>query len=207
MWKSIIAIRIDTFWKFTPEVEGSFFRLRHINPPKVPMGWIGQAEAIANTNFHLFYQLQRVNGLSVFELIELTKPPIFETRKLAFRQETKAPNNWIIEIEVADMPSYPLETPPITNPVAASIKNVTIVAVGATPTLLLAANPLRKDVKFYSTDKTKTIYIDTDKVVSNTSAVDKIDPNSVCIPIIKWNGEWWGISSSGTVNIEIEEYI
>lgn len=207
MWKSIIAVELETFWKYTPNIEGTFFRLRHINPPKTPIGWIGQAESIPNTKFLQVFGIQRINGLSNYEIIELPKPIVFETRRLVFRQETKIPNNWIIEVEVANMPSYPLENTPTLNSVAATTKNVTTVAVAATPTLLLAANSLRKNVKFYSADKLKTVYIDTDKVVSNVSAVDKIDPNSVCIPAISWNGEWWGISTSGTVNIEVEEYL
>lgn len=208
MWKSIIVIKLEGFWKFTPEIEGSWFRLRHIEPPKNPMGWIGQAEPIPNTNFHTYHELQRVNGLSFYESIHFRKPPIFQTRKLAFRQETRTPNNWLIEVEVCTLPSYALDDPLPVNPVAASTKNVTTVPIATTPTKILPVNSQRKGLKFYSGDKQKTIYIDTDNVVSATSAIESLTPSKpVCIPAITWTGEWWGISSAGTVSIEVEEYI
>lgn len=206
-WKSIVVIKLETTWKFTPEIEGLYFRLRHIEPPKSPMGWIGQAEAIPNTSFHNYYELQRVNGLSFYETVRLKKPPIFASRKLAFRQESKVLNNWLIEVEV-NLASYALDDPAPVNPVASSNKNVTTIPVGATPTKILSANLQRKGIKFYSADKIKTVYLDTDNVVSATSAIESVTPNKpICIPSIMWAGEWWGVSSSGTTNIEVEEYI
>lgn len=208
MWKSIIAIKLDTFWKFTPDVEGSFFRLRHINSPKTPIGWIGQAEAIPNTKFLQVFGIQRINGLSNFEILELPKPAIFQTRRLVFRQEPKTPNNWIIEIEVADMPSYSLDDAPLINPSTSSSKTVTTVQVTTTVSKVLSANPNRKGVKFYSADKLKSVYIDTDNVVSVTSAIESVTPNKpVCVPTIPWTGDYYAVSSSGTVSLEIEEYL
>lgn len=208
MWKSIIVIKLETFWKFTPEIEGSWFRLRHIEPPKSPVGWVGQAEAIPNTSFHNYYELQRVNGLTFYESIKFKKPPIFTARKLAFRQETRVPNNWLIEVEVCTLPSYSLDDPAPTNPTAAGTKNVTNVPVASTPTKILSANLQRKGVKFFSGDKQKTIYLDTDNVVSATSAIESLTPaKPLCIPAILWTGEWWAISTAGSVTIEVEEYI
>ncbi len=124
MWKSIIVIKVENYWKFTPEIDGKYFRLRHIEPPKAPTGWIGQAEAIINTKFHQFLGLQRLNGLSAYEIVEYVKPPIFATRKLGFRQQTQTPNNWLIEVEVSLMPVVDL-TPdqPIINPTSSTSKN------------------------------------------------------------------------------------
>lgn len=208
MWKSLIVIKLEGFWKFTPEIEGSWFRLRHIEPPKNPMGWVGQAEPIPNTSFHTYYEMQRVNGLSFYESVHFKKPPIFQTRKLAFRQETRTPNNWLIEVEVCTLPSYALDDPLPINPTAATTKNVTTVAVAASPTKVLPVNSNRKGIKFYSGDKQKTIYLDTDNVVSATSAIESLTPaKPVSIPFINWTGEWWAISSAGTVSIEVEEYI
>lgn len=212
MWKSIIVIKPEAAWKFTPEInKGHYFRLRHINPPPSPEGWIAQAEPIPNTNLHLFYQTQRINGLSVYELIKLEKPLIFTWRKLAFRQRFKAgstANDWLIEVEVnTEMPSYPLEDAPVVNPSAASNKVVTKIPVTGTVTKLASANPNWVAIKFYSADKLKSVFIDTDNVVSANSAIESVTPNKpVSVPYIIWTGDWFGISSSGTVEVEVEEY-
>lgn len=158
MWKSLIAIKIETYWKFTPLIEGTYFRLRHIEPPKTPVGWIGQAEAIPNTSFHQLFAIQRLNGLSFYETIEYIKPPIFETRKLAFRQESKSPNNWIIEVEVSDvMPIWNPSGP--ATPVTSSTANATSVPVSTTSVLLLAANTNRVEVLIYNTSTKSTLYL------------------------------------------------
>lgn len=208
MWKSILVIKLETYWKFTPELEGQYFRLRHIEPPKVPVGWIGQAEGIANTDFNQLFQIQRLNGLVTYEIIEYKKPAIFQSRKLAFRQELRVLNNWLIEVEASLMPSYSLEDPIPVNQSATTTKNVTTVNVTNTVTKILLANPNRKGVKFYSADKTKNVYLDTDNVVSATSAIESLTPSKpVCVPIILWTGDWYAVSSSGTVSVEIEEYL
>lgn len=207
MWKSIIVIKPDATWKFTPLIEGTYFRLRHIEVPKSPVGWVGQAEVIANTDFHQLFGIQRLNGLSIYEVLECKKPPVFTARKLAFRQETRTPNNWLIEIEVCTVPNYSLDDPTPINQLASSTKIVTTVPVANTSTKLLSANPLRKGVLFVSPDKAKTIYLDTDNIVSFVSAIESLTPSKPqCVPSINWTGEWWEVSTSGTVTITIEEY-
>lgn len=208
MWKSIVVIKLENYWKFTPEIEGRFFRLRHIDPPKSPVGWIGQAEAIPNTNFHQFFRPQRLNGLSVYETDEYLKPPIFATRKLGFRQQSSSPNNWLIEVEVnLLMPSYPLEDAPVINPSAASNKVTNKVTVLPTVTKLASANPNRTAIKFYIADKFKSVFIDTDNIVAGNSAIESVTPSKpVCVPYVIWTGDWYGICSSGNVEIEVEEY-
>lgn len=217
MWKSIIVIKPDIAWKFTPEVEGKYFRLRHINPPRSPLGWISQVEPIPNTNFHIFFQPQRINGLSVFELLELNKPLIFESRKLAFRQEYKALNDWLIEIEVFTMPVIDL-TPdqPVINPAIATVKVPTSVPIGPaanTAVRLLSVNSTsaRKHATFYNPSTTRNLYIDTDSTVSMASAVAKVAPGKVYVSDFpSWQGEYWALlDGTGTtaVSVAVEEYM
>lgn len=217
MWKSLIAIKLDKTWKFTPEVEGRFFRLRHINPPSSPMGWMGQAEPIINTNFHTVFGIQRINGLSVFELLEINKPVIFESRKLGFRQEYRTPNDWLIEVEVFIMPVVDL-TPdqPTINPTIATAKNPTSVPVGPTANTavkLLPANATstRKHATFYNPSTTRNLYIDTDSTINVASAIAKVSPGKVYISDIPgWQGEYWGmLDGTGTtaVSVAVEEYL
>lgn len=206
MWKIIETIKLTSEWKYTQVINDcNQFRLKNSNVPKAPVGWMTQLELLDNGEFQVF-DVQRIYGLVGLRIVTLPKPLFFTNRRLAFKQETKIENNWIIEIQGCCMPSYPIENPPPTNLVASTRKVPKTVTVNPTPTKLLDVNPNRKDVKFASSDKTKIIYLDTDQIVSAASAVDKIDPNSVCVPYIKWTGEWWGISSSGTVTIDIEEY-
>lgn len=216
MWKSIIAIKPDKGWKFTPIIEGQFFRLRHINPPPSPMGWVGQAEPIPNTTFHTFFGLQRINGLSVFELLELPKPPIFEARKLGFRQEYRTPNEWLIEVEVYTMPVVDL-TPdqPVINPAIATSKNPTVVPVGPaanTAVKLLPVNTsnTRKHATFYNPSANRNLYIDTDSTVNTASAVAKVAPGKIYVSDFPgWQGEYYGLldgTGSTAVNVAVEEY-
>lgn len=213
MWKSILVIKIENYWKFTPEIEGKFFRLRHIDPPKAPMGWIGQAESIINTNFHQFFQLQRLNGLSVYEVIEYQKPSIFTTRKLGCRQQTQTPNNWLIEVEVNLMPVVDLnpEQPPINPAISTSKKATTVTMNGTTPVLLLPANTTnsRKSATFYNPSALLNLIIDTDSTINVASGVARVAPGKLYIADIEgWQGEYWGVlDGTGTPVIVVEEYV
>ena len=213
MWKPIVVIKLENYWKFTPEIEGVYFRLRHIDPPKAPMGWIGQAEAIPNTNFHQFFRPQRLNGLSVYETDEYRKPPIFTTRKLGLRQQTLVPNNWLIEVEVNLMPVVDLNPDqPLVNPGVSTSKNVTQVPMnGTTPVRLLAVNTTnsRKNATFYNPSTLRNLIIDTDSTINTASAVARVAPGKVYIADIpEWQGEYWGVlDGSGTPSIAVEEYV
>lgn len=209
MWKSIIVVKPDITWKFTPEIEGVFFRLRHINPPRSPVGWVGQAEWIPNTNFHTFFDLQRVNGLSVYKLVELPKPIIFGTRKLAFRQEYRTSNDWLIEVEAYTMPVVDLN--PEQLPISTA-KNATSVAMnGTTAVKLLPVNTTnsRKNATFYNSSTTRNLIIDTDSTLNTASAVARVAPGKIYISDIpEWQGEYWGVlDGAGTPAIAVEEYI
>lgn len=213
MWKSILVIKLENYWKFTPEIEGRYFRLRHIDPPKAPMGWVGQAEPIINTNFHQFYQIQRINGLSVYETFEHIKPPIFTFRKLGFRQQTLTPNNWLIEVEVCIVPVVDLnpEQPPI-NPGISTTKNVSSVSMnGTTPVRLLPVNTTnsRNGATFYNPSTLRNLIIDTDANINTASAVARVAPNKLYISDFpEWQGEYWGVLDGvGTPSIPVEEYV
>lgn len=181
------------------------------------MGWIGQAETILNTNFHTVFQIQRINGLSVFELLEISKPPVFATRKLGFRQEYRTPNEWLIEIEVYIMPVVDL-TPdqPTISPTIATVKNPISVPVGpnaSTPVKLLpvSASSNRKHATFYNPSTTRNLYVDTDSTITIASAIAKVAPGKVYISDIPgWQGEYWGmLDGAGTtaVSVAVEEYL
>lgn len=213
MWKSILVIKLENYWKFTPEIEGTYFRLRHINPPKAPMGWIGQAEHIVNTTFHQFYEIERINGLSVYETIKCIKPPIFATRKLGFRQQTQIPNNWLIEVEVCIVPVVDLnpDQPPVNPAISTSKKATTVTMNGATPVLLLPANTTnsRKSATFYNPSTLRNLIIDTDNTINVTSGIARVAPGKLYIADIEgWQGEYWGVlDGTGTPVITVEEYI
>lgn len=185
MWKSVIVIKLENYWKFTPEIEGQYFRLRHIDPPKAPMGWVGQSESIANTNFHQFFQLQRLNGLSVYEIIEYQKPLIFAARKLGFRQQSQVPNNWIIEVEISLMPVQDLNADqPIVNPANSTSKIPTKVPLnGTTPIKLLPVvlTGSRKGATFYNSSTLRNMYIDTDSTINTASGLAKVAPGKLYI--------------------------
>ena len=213
MWKSILVVKLENYWKFTPEIHGRYFRLRHIDSPKSPMGWVGQAEPISNTNFHQFFQIQRINGLSVYETLEYIKPPIFTSRKLGFRQQTLTPNNWLIEVEVCIVPVVDLnpEQPPVNPAISISKKATTVTINGTTPILLLPVNTTnsRKSATFYNLSTLRNLIIDTDNTINAASAVARVAPGKLYIADVEgWQGEYWGIlDGAGTPSIAVEEYV
>lgn len=218
MWKSIIAIKLESYWKFTPDVEGVFFRLRHIEAPSNPIGFIGQAELLPNTNLCQVFGVRRLNGLTPYEIAEYVKPPVFTTRRLALRQESRVINNWIIEVEVSSiMPVVDL-TPdqPTISPTIATAKNPSSVAVGPaanTAVKLLSNNATssRKHATFYNPSTSRNLYIDTDSTINIASAIAKVAPGKVYISDIPgWQGEYWGMldgTGSTAVSVAVEEYL
>lgn len=214
MWKSIVVVKPGASWSFTPEIEGKYFRLRHIDPPKSPVGWIGQAERIINTNFHQFFGIQRINGLSVYECLILAKPEFFSSRKLAFRQGMSTPNDWLIEVEVnVEMPIVDLNPEqPSVNPGISTVKNVSSVPMnGTTPVKLLPINTTnsRSGATFYNSSTLRTLIIDTDSNINTASGIARVAPGKVYISDVpEWQGEYWGVlDGAGTPSVPVEEYV
>ncbi|MBE9193255.1 hypothetical protein IQ230_23495 [Gloeocapsopsis crepidinum LEGE 06123] len=98
MWKPFFTIRPTKSWQFTPAIEAQIFRLRHLNPPISPIGFIAQAE-LASDGLYQFYDVKRLNGLTPYECLVYVKPIFFSDRVLAFRQDYRTANNWNIVIE------------------------------------------------------------------------------------------------------------
>lgn len=210
MWQRLCTFILSDSWLLTPPVETRQFRVGHrlINPNKYQVVANVALAAISKTGKAELFKPQRIQPRAELEILQFPAPPKGWRYSLAAKQ-ILLPNQSLLswELEV-DMPSYSLDDPVPVNLAASSSKNVTTCPVTATPTKILSANPNRKGVKFFSPDKLKTVYLDTDQVVSSTSAIESLTPSkNVCVPTINWTGEWWGIASSGTVSIEVEEYV
>lgn len=210
MWRPLVTFILSENWLLTPPIEARIFRLRHRshNPNKYQVVASLALAAFSDRGEVELFKPQRVQPRPELEILEFPLPPKQWRYSLAAKQ-VLLPNQSLLDWELeVDMPSYSLDDQALINAAASSSKNVMTVLVGPTATKLLPANPNRKGVKFYSADKLKTVYMDTDQVVSSTSAIESLTPSrNVCIPTINWLGEWWGIPSSGTVSIEIEEYL
>lgn len=206
-WTQLSKLILTPDWQLTPVTKGCYFRFKHSNLPIQPVGWLAQAEIDIDKSIQIFEPSFNL-GRALIEIKELKCPAVFSNRCLAFRQDTKTKNNWTVIIEASNiMASYSLDDPAPTNQSASSTKTPFSVPVGATPTKILPANPLRKGVLFISNDKFKTVYLDTDNIVSSTSAIESVTPSKPqCIPNVNWTGEWWGVTSSGSVTITGEEY-
>jgi hypothetical protein len=211
MWHALATFILAENWLLTPPVDTRIFRLRHRshNPNKYQVVATLALAALSNKGEIELFKPQRIQPRLELEILEFPLPPKGWCYGLAAKQ-ILLPNqslcNWELEIDI--MPSYSLDDPVPVNLAASNSKNVTTVPVTATPTKVLSANLNRKGVKFYSADKLKTVYLDTDQVVSKDSAIESLAPSkNVCVPTITWLGEWWAIASSGTVNVEVEEYL
>lgn len=210
MWRPLVTFILSENWLLTPPIDARIFRLRHRshNPNKYQVVASLALAGFSDRGEVELFKPQRVQPRPELEILEFPTPPKGWRYSLAAKQ-VLLPNqsllNWELEI---DMPSYSLDDPVPVNLTASSTKVVTTVPVGATATKLLPANSNRKGVKFFTADKTKTIYIDTDQVVNVNSAIESLTPSkTVCVPTINWTGEWWAVTSSGTVNVEVEEYL
>lgn len=210
MWQRLCTFILTEDWLLTPPVASRQFRVGHSfsNPNKYQPVALFALAAISETGKAELFKPQRIQPRAELEILQFPVPPPGWRYSLAAKQ-ILLPNqsllNWELEV---DMPSYSLDDQPPINAAASSTKNITTITVAATATKVLPANSSRKGIKFYTSDKTKTIYFDTDNVVSATSAIESLTPSkSVCVPAIAWTGEWWAISSSGTVTIEVEEYL
>lgn len=211
MWRSLVTLILSENWLLTPPVEARIFRLRHRsnNPNRYQVVASIALAALSDKDEVELFKPQRIQPRLELEILEFPLPPKGWRYGLAAKQ-ILLPNqsllNWELEVDI--MPSYSLDDPVPVNLAASSSKNVTTVPVTSTPTKILPANLSRKGVKFSITDKTKTVYLDTDQVVSSTSAIESLTPSkTVCVPTINWTGEWWGVSSSGTMSVEVEEYL
>ena len=210
MWQPLVTFVLSADWLLTPPIEAHDFRVSHRlnNPNKYQVVASIALAAISESGKAELFKPQRIQPRTELEILQFPAPPKRWRYSLAAKQ-ILLPNqsllNWELEI---DMPSYSLDDPVPVNLAASSSKVATVVTVGPTATKILSANPNRKGVKFFSSDKVKTVYLDTDNIVSLSSAIESLTPSkNVCIPTINWLGEWWGIPSSGTVSIEVEEYL
>lgn len=205
MWKSLIVIRPDIGWKFTPEVEGIYFRLRHINPPRSPVGWVAQAEPIPNTNFHNVFGVQRLNGLSILEVLELQKPFPFQTRKLAFRQETRTANEWLIEVEVyLGMPAY--FSTPTSNNSTSNISTSTVAVDNTKSVILSAADSTKIGSTITNNSKLGKLYIQLGGAASLTNYKKGLSYLETYETPFNWSGEIQGIwdkaDAAGSAKVE-----
>lgn len=210
MWQPLVTFILSDSWLLTPPVEARSFRVGHrfTNSNKYQVVASLALAAISETGKAELFKPQRIQPRAELEIVEFPTPLKGWRYSLAAKQ-ILLPNqsliNWELEVY---MPSYSLDDQLPVNAAASSTKNVTTVPVGATATKILPANLNRKGVKFSTTDKTKTVYLDTDNIVSSASAIESLTPSkNVCVPTINWLGEWWGVSSSGTVSLEVEEYL
>lgn len=208
MWSSLATFNINESWQLSNQISVNTFRLKHtwVNPYRYSAVAIAALARVGNEGIEI-YSPQKIYPKSELEIIQFPSPFRAWNYSLAVKQLTFNSNSitWNLSI---DMPSYSLDESTPINQLATSTKNVTTVSVAASVTKILSANSARKGVKFYTADKNKTIYLDTDNVVSAASAIESITPTKpVCVPTILWTGDWYAISPSGTVSIEVEEYI
>lgn len=212
-WHDLGNYILTENWQYTRQITGRNFKIQYlwcdITSYRLPA-----FVALANLPDYLeqqsteFFKPQQIRPYLESEILQFPQTPKHWDYRLAIRQ-LKLPRDSIINCEIKIfMPSYSLDDPIPVNQSATTTKNVTTVNVTNTVTKILLANPNRKGVKFYCADKIKSVYLDTDNVVSATSAIESVTPSKpVCVPIILWTGDWYAVSSSGTVSVEIEEYL
>lgn len=212
-WHDLGNYILTENWQYTKRVEGRNFKIQYlwcdISTYRLPAFVVlANLPSFTKEESTEFFKPQQIRPYLESEILQFPQPPKGWDYRLAIRQ-LKLPKDNVINCEVKIfVPSYSLDDPTPINQLATSTKNTTVVSVVNTVTKILPANSARKGVKFYSADKNKTIYLDTDNVVSSSSAIESISPSKpVSVPAILWTGDWWAISPGGTVSIEVEEYI
>ena len=210
-WQHLNNFILSQDWQYTGFVDSNYYKITHFvnNPYSYKLNaLVALINFSVDSGYSEIFRPQRITPYIESEIIQFPDPPKNWQYRLAIKQLVNPRDSlvdWKVEI---DMPSYSLDEPIPINQLATSAKNVTTVPVANTVTKILSANSARKGVKFYTADKNKTIYLDTDNVVSPTSAIESISSSKpVSVPAILWTGDWYAISPGGTVTIEIEEYI
>lgn len=207
-WQHLATFVLTENWQCSQHTNARSFRITHQINTTDYRRLIALATLVSlNNEKPEIFKQQRIQYHEESEIIQFPNPPKGWQYGIAVKQLV-LPGQILVDWEVKiDMPSYPLEDAPVINPVAATSKNATTVPVTTTATKLLSVNTNRKGVKFYNPHVKETVYVDTDNVVNSTSAIEKIAAKNVSIPTINWQGEYWAISSAGTVALEIEEYV
>lgn len=210
-WQYLEELSLSQEWKYTDYVDSIVYRITHnvTNPYSYRLNaMIALINEDSLSSSIEIFKPQKISPYVESEIIQFSEPPKLWKHRLAIKQLVNPRDtlvNWEVRIE---MPSYSLDDLTPINLLATATKNVTTVSVTNTVTKILSANPARKGVKLFTADKNKTIYLDTDNVVSATSAIESLTPSKpICVPAILWVGDWYAVSPSGTVTIEVEEYI
>lgn len=196
IWTPFFKLKLANEWRFTPIVDGAYFRLRHLSPPKAPIGWLAQAEVIEDGSLQLF-GIERLNGLVPSEVVVLQSPPCFRNRRIGFRQEAKVINDWNIEVEYCDMPLF---NPATVSPAVAHNVAITSTQVSTKSIVLLPANLNRMGATFTNITKLAVLYLKAKDEASTSSYLVKINPGGYFELPIVYTGDITGIWDKPELN-------
>ncbi|MGL4620700.1 MAG: hypothetical protein ACRCZS_16830 [Chroococcidiopsis sp.] len=212
-WQHLATFNLTESWQHSGYINTRSFRVTHqvdrAEQQKLIalVTLINLSEEGENTEI---FKPQRIQYRTESEIIQFPNPPRGWQYGIAVKQLT-LPNqtlsNWEIKIDMPVVDLQP-EQPPI-NSAASTAKNRTTVAVSTTPTKLLSAATVdRKHATFFNSDTKNSVYIDTDSTVNNTSAIANVGSKKIYVSDIpNWQGEYWAVAASGTINVDVEEYV
>lgn len=139
-WQPFNQLNINYEWQFTDETDSEFFKFRHSNLGSIARTLICQASIIDGEMF--LFQVREM-GANQNEVWQISKPPIFDNRRLGFCQIYGAENTWNIQIEefmgLNNIGSINLQ-----NNTFNSANNTTVSLTANTAATVLAANANRK---------------------------------------------------------------
>jgi hypothetical protein len=200
-WTTLLEnLALSHTWQIGPESEAESYRLSVVSAD-FGLSGIGRVEVAQfdadGSGYGTRYYRPETWGL----IIQCRKPFLFQSQRVGFRIPIGF-NPFVLKVEVNDMP---LSNPPEGAPASDSVTSTTVPST-TTAALLVAANPLRKDLSIQNAS-TANLFIDFDGIVTTASYLTKIAPGGYYEVPMNYRGAVHGIWDKVNGAADIREYV
>ena len=201
-WEPLITLTLSEDWQYTPETEGYFFRVKSVGNLEI---WLAARQADISEEAQ-FWGFQRLVSRQQFTAFQFNPPPIFEHRRLAFRNDAPNKSNQVrtIQVEVSDMPLSNPSTVNVTLP-SSSAAAATTVTAATTSTSLLASNTSRKGASIWN-NSTAALYVEMGATASLTAYAAKLEAGGYYEVPYGYTGAIAGIWAAVNGNALVREF-
>lgn len=201
-WTPLTTLTLTADWQYTPETEGYFFRVKSVGNVEI---WVAARQADISEDIQ-FWGFQRLVSRQQFTAFQFNPPPVFEHRRLAFRDDAPNRANTVrsIQIEVSDMPLSNPANVTVNMPTSATVTPSTVTSA-TTSNTLLAANSSRKGVSIWN-NSTATLYVELGATASSTVYTVKLDAGGYYETPYGYTGAIAGSWSAANGNALVREF-
>lgn len=195
-WLTVGTITTSENYSFTPVVNGTLFKLKHISQSTAKNSLkIAVRQAIDDDGELALFDYKLINCKTEQDIISFSVPQGLTDRRLAIKRIDDLPDNWTIEIqtlisETTNMPSYPA------SPISSTPTNFvtdTSIALNILESVMLSAAHPRKVGTMITNKSIAKLYISMNQG-ANYETYDKIlGTNEVFETPFNYSGAVFGI--------------